>query len=203
MPSVLLSATSDDPWPMQTGLHVDANWHRGASQRGRRAVQGMILLTAQDRRSGGLVVVPGSHRDHESIARRYGDTSKAADAWLMPVPRDAPELDGKPRALLEVEAGRMVLWDSRLAHAVVPPLDPRPLDGGCGATLRAAAYVCMTPRTWASDAWVDTRWLAFHQQLATGHWPHFDSVLRPVAPCVEFNELEPRGEAFSARPLVA
>ena len=46
--------------PMQVGLHVDANWHRGAAQRGLASVQGMVLATPQDAASGGLVVVPAA-----------------------------------------------------------------------------------------------------------------------------------------------
>ena len=157
--------------PMQVGLHVDANWHRGAAQRGLASVQGMVLATPQDAASGGLVVVPGSHGKHEDLARRYGDLGHGL-GWYYVVPRDAPELAGLPLVLVEANAGSLILWDSRVAHAVVPPLvdPPKAAQHPCGAVLRLAAYVCLTPRAWATDSWVRRRWLAFHQRRATGHW---------------------------------
>ena len=87
---------------------------------GRRAVQGMILVTAQDARSGGLVVVPGSHRDHESIARRYGDTSKAAGAWLV-------EEEGGAHRRLAVPPERLALMapSTALAGQEKGPLQSR------------------------------------------------------------------------------
>lgn len=167
--------------PMQVGLHVDANWHRGAAQRGLASVQGMVLATPQDAASGGLVVVPGSHGKHEDLARRYGDLGHGL-GWYYVVPRDAPELAGLPLVLVEANAGSLILWDSRVAHAVVPPLvdPPKAAQHPCGAVLRLAAYVCMTPRAWATDSWVRRRWLAFHQRRATGHWPHFESIVEGV-----------------------
>eukprot|EP00438_Fugacium_kawagutii_P021664 Skav223792 [mRNA] locus=scaffold575:461177:469481:+ [translate_table: standard] len=65
------------PWKYNPGwltrggwFHCDQNAHLGAESQGRVCVQGLVTLLDADRYSGGLVVVPGSHRKHEELCQR-------------------------------------------------------------------------------------------------------------------------------------
>jgi len=177
-----LLAADENFSPPQVGLHVDANWHMGEEQRGMKAVQSMLLLTDQSAATGGLVVLPRSHELHEKL--QQGGIINGA-SWLYPIDGFASELLNTSRLLIKARAGDLVLWDSRLVHAVVPPIDEpaaaaaAAIDaaGTSGRVLRLAAYVCMTPRQFAAEGWLRTRWMAFHQKVATGHWPHLPNLV--------------------------
>jgi hypothetical protein len=92
------------------------------------------------------VVVPGSHRQFEALAREFGDS---------PIPLSHPIFERAIQAHLE--AGDMFWWDSRTLHgnsagAVVEVAEDAHASGGVPGLLRAAVYVCMAPRARASAA---------------------------------------------------
>ena len=55
---------------LQGWFHCDQNAFLGVESRGRVCVQGLVTLRQSDQATGGLVVVPGSHRDHENLCKR-------------------------------------------------------------------------------------------------------------------------------------
>lgn len=72
----------------------------------------------------------------------------------------------------------MILWDSRTIHcstpALVAPTAPT------SELLRMAAYVCMTPASWATADVVQARIGAFERNMTTTHWPHLYNYVVPL-----------------------
>jgi hypothetical protein len=127
---------SDEGW-----LHTDQN---AETRPGRQTVQAFVSLYDQDEETGGLVVLPRTHLDHEAFsarANKYWDSGgsnhflyappddelmvRAAAAaegasegepWAAAGGEGASEGGRAPR-LVKCRAGDMVLWDSRLLHA--------------------------------------------------------------------------------------
>ena len=65
------------------------------------------------------------------------------------------------------EAGDMVFWDSRTFHA-----GTNPVRGREDPVLRCVAYLCYTPRKWASAADLKKKKKYFEERRTTSHWPH-------------------------------
>lgn len=154
-------------------------WHvdQGRRRTGRHAVQGLVSLYDATASTGGLCVVPGSHRAHGELLS-YAAMNDA-DYVVVPEPAINPALRGA--RLVTCKAGDLVLWDSRTIHCntPAPAPDSRATDEGARELLRAVGYVCMTPRRWASAEAVRLRRRAFAAGVGSSHWPH---DFRPSAP---------------------
>jgi hypothetical protein len=61
----------------------------------------------------------------------------------------------------------MVFWDSRTIHCGTEPIKKRN-----ESNLRNVVYVCMTPRSKASEANLRKKRKAFNELRMTSHWPH-------------------------------
>jgi hypothetical protein len=171
---------SDGGW-----YHVDQNATKTGSV-GRVCVQGLVTLLTATEDTGGLVVVPGSHKEHAAMCRR----SKVAKAMgdFVPVPVGDPILD-RGAQLICAEAGDLILWDSRTVHCNTPALsalhptaDCKKQDAFCPEAdsdpsakwelIRQVGYVCMTPARFASEEILLKRQEAFVNNISTSHWPH-------------------------------
>lgn len=153
-------------------------WHvdQGRRKRGRHAIQGFVSLTPADAHTGGLCVVPGSHRGHDELMS-YAAMNDI-DYVAVPAPALNPALRGA--VLIGCEAGDLVLWDSRTIHCNTPALtEAKDAAAGSNELLRAVAYVCMTPKRWASRAVLRDRRVAFAAGIGSTHWPH---EFQPIAP---------------------
>jgi len=140
-------------------LHVD----QGRTKMGLHAIQGFVALYDQDARTGGLVVLPRSHHRHEEV---LVDASQLDHVRL---PEYCPVLD-MPRRLLVCRAGDLVLWDSRCVHCNTPAFEKPQTPAA--RLLRAAVYVCMTPKRWAPAQVLRARRLAYELRQSSSHWPH-------------------------------
>jgi len=148
-------------------------WHvdQGRSKRGLHAVQGLVLLTDASLQTGGLCVVPGSHKLHADLMS-YTTAPDGQDFVAVPAPQVNPSL--RQGTLLAARAGDLLLWDSRTMHCNTPALQPpsaalgQPVD----ELLRAAVYVCKTPRRRASHEVLLQRRRAAVMGIGTTHWPH-------------------------------
>ena len=74
---------------------------------------------------------------------------------------------GCKRRCVTCKAGDMVLWDSRLKHC-----GREPTKGRENQNIRCVAYICMTPRSRASDINLKKKQKAFNELRLTAHWPH-------------------------------
>ena len=145
-------------WRTQGGwYHVDQNYMRPQRQ-GRVCVQGLVTLCDANETTGGLVVVPKSHKFHKDfcesspLAKGFGD--------FVPVPVGDPMLDGGAR-LICAEAGSLILWDSRTIHCNTPSLVPAQDtdmigdadgEGGGSSSLLAAAAATAAEEDKAEEA---------------------------------------------------
>jgi len=165
-------------------------WHvdQGRTKRGLHAVQGLVSLYDATARTGGLCVVPGSHRTHADLMSYAAMNDN--DYVAVPEPTLNPVLQGA--RLVTCKAGDLLLWDSRTIHCNTPAPDPlsatERLPGEADALLRAVCYVCMTPRRWASRATLRARRAAFAAGIGSTHWPH---EFRPLAPPESLEMVDP------------
>ncbi|CAK9093249.1 unnamed protein product [Durusdinium trenchii] len=128
----------DPAWRTLGGwYHCDQNTRLGAASRGRCCVQGLVTLSEASRNSGGLVVVPQSHRDHAEVCERSSLAESCGD--FVPISVNDPILEKGP-VLVAAKAGDLILWDSRTVHCNTPGWAPEaaaaarrvPLESGRG-----------------------------------------------------------------------
>ena len=126
--------------------------------------QSLIAIKESSAATGTICVLPASHRHRRSLASRLDDEP---GGWEF---LEIPDDDVLFRQCLPphcplLRKGDMLLWDSRTAHMVCPPLDM--------ATERMVVYVCMTPRRFADEETLRLRRHAYANGIATTHWPHW------------------------------
>ncbi|CAE7549700.1 unnamed protein product [Symbiodinium natans] len=120
----------DPRWRTRAGwFHTDQNGRTTGSEF--VCAQGLVALTDGDESTGGLAVLPGSHRSHAEIFRRW-PLERENDFFILPRSDEllAERSPCKPH-VVPVNAGDLVLWDSRLIHCNVPAVhrfDEAPLD---------------------------------------------------------------------------
>lgn len=170
--------TSVDPeWRTNRGgswLHIDQH---PIGRPGFHCVQGLVSLLPSSPATGGNVMVPGSHRLFESIPERYTDRlariPPSIDHFRFPV--DDPQLAATPPIMPHLEAGDLLLWDSRTIHCSSPAIaehteaDHIDADDSSGL-LRAASLVCMMPRSRSNPEVIARRRQALESRTSTTNW---------------------------------
>lgn len=126
----------------------------------RWSIQGLVNLVDNDEGSGGLVVVPRSHRAHAEFFARRG-LRHASDWYVF---SDEEKKDPACRGHLKVcgEAGDLMLWDSRTFHCNTVP--GRPVE-------RVCAYICMLPKKQVPAATLARRAEAVAERRCSSHHP--------------------------------
>eukprot|EP00038_Savillea_parva_P005875 m.160412 g.160412 ORF g.160412 m.160412 type:complete len:466 (+) comp11945_c0_seq1:190-1587(+) len=161
-------------WKTQGGwYHLD----QGNERPGKCCIQGLVLYTDATPHSGGLVVVPGSHKDFNGLLQRNTQTTYGD---FVSIAATDPVLAQGSARLVCARAGDLVLWDSRTVHCSSPGVvdtpeeTPRVTAGPLAPVelLRICGYVCMTPARWASASVRSARREAFETKCGTSHWPH-------------------------------
>ena len=161
--------------------HVDQNFYvpegrssgSGHTSDARISVQGFITFTDASPTTGGLCVIPGSHKSFKQVCERSFAEKLPAD--FVPVLSSDPALRESGSRLVCAKAGSLILWDSRCVHCNTPGevQESQPEAVADDALLRVVAYVCMTPAAWASEEVLAKRKDAFLHNVTTSHWPHF------------------------------
>lgn len=100
--------------------HVDQNSTRGAHRCGRVTVQGLVTYYDATAESGGLCVIPGSHKHHEEVCKRAPSARMKMD--FVSIPKDDAVLRSEQAVLICAKAGELILWDSRTVHCNTPAL---------------------------------------------------------------------------------
>lgn len=156
------------PWHHGFRKTVGGWWHvdQGRCKQGRHAVQGLVSLFAADGKTGGLTVVPGSHLRFAEVVE---DQQNPGIDYATVQPY-CPVLQQLPRRLVCCQAGDLILWDSRTVHANAPAVE-QPVAPG-DRLLRAVAYICMTPASFAPADVLKGRRAAYEHRFSTSHWPH-------------------------------
>ncbi len=109
----------DENWLTHGGWwHVDQNCLKGKSRQGLVCVQGVVTYYDATEDTGGLCVIPGSHKHHEELCARTAMAKTMHD--FVPVKRDDPLLQNGDAILVCAKAGDLILWDSRTVHCNTP-----------------------------------------------------------------------------------
>jgi hypothetical protein len=138
---------------------IDTCWthtDQAAAKKGLHCFQGFVSLTANVERS--LVVYEGSHLLHESYMKDRGLTG--AKNCLI----DPEYLKDLKRVVVKVDAGDMVLWDSRTFHQSQYGKNEE----------RLVQYVCFLPRFHPGNTPGQQRQRLkyFKDRRTTTHWPY-------------------------------
>lgn len=123
-------------------------------------VQGLLCLSYSSAANGGAQFALGSHMYHAECMRVVKPGRRK---WQF-VPLKSEMLSGFKKRQPSLKPGDMLLWDSRVAHRVLPPR--------IANTERTVAYVCMTPLGFAPPGTLARRRDAFSKGVASTHWPH-------------------------------
>lgn len=159
----------NEAWKTNRGgawLHIDQH---PISRPGRQCIQGLVNLLPTTPATGGNVLIPGSHKQFENIPKVYperlGRLPERLDHFRFPA--DDPLLAGTPPIICHLEAGDILLWDSRVIHCSSGGLErPAPEP----RLLRAVSLVCMMPRRLTPPDVIEMRKHAVENVISTTNW---------------------------------
>ena len=163
----------DPSWATDRGgvwLHIDQH---PITRPGLQCVQGAVTLTPTSPQIGGNIVVPGSHKWFADIPVRYRDRLARLPGSVdhFRFPADDPQLRDSPPIMAHMEAGDMMLWDSRTVHCSSPGVGGFPnTDLSSPALLRAASLVCMMPKAHSNAEVIALRRAAIANRTSTTNW---------------------------------
>jgi len=151
--------------------HLDQNGRREDSQ-GFQCAQGIVSLMDSNEYTGGLIVLPKSHKKHQEICDRIG-YPKHTD--YIPIPKNDylfSDPDFKDGGIfVHSKAGDLTLWDSRTVHCNGPGIKE---SNKTHQLLRMTLYICMTPRWQCKQEILKRRQqIAFDLHCTSTHWPQF------------------------------
>ena len=146
-------AKKDNVW-----THTD----QAPANKGLQCYQGFVALTSNKERT--LVVYHKSHTIHEKYFELKGDASKANVNWQR-IDLETVEKMAPLKRVLEVPAGALVLWDSRIFH--------QNQYGAPHSEERIVQYVCYLPKTHPKNTKTmqKKRVKYFEERRTTSHWP--------------------------------
>ena len=161
--------THNPAWKTNEGnswLHIDQH---PVGRPGKHCVQGLVNLLPTSESTGGNVVVPGSHKRFQDIpddyAERLARIHPSIDHFRFP--NDDPGLKTTEPVMAEMEAGDLLLWDSRTIHCSAPGIkEPESNE----QLLRAASLVCMMPTSKSNPAVIAKRKAAVETLTSTTNW---------------------------------
>jgi ectoine hydroxylase-related dioxygenase (phytanoyl-CoA dioxygenase family) len=128
--------------------------------KGRVCVQGFVALTSNEERT--LCVYEGSHLLHERYMKEKGLTGKKN--W-QPIDHAYLESIKESKRVLKVNAGSLVLWDSRTFHQN---------QYGKTGEERIVQYVCFLPKNNIKNTAVQhkKRVKYYEERRTTSHWAY-------------------------------
>lgn len=197
--------THNESWKTNAGnswLHIDQH---PIGRPGKHCIQGLVNLLPTSPETGGNVIVPGSHRLFEHIpeqyAERLGRIHPSIDHFRFP--NDDPNLTENQPVMCHMEAGDMLLWDSRTIHCSAPSLETPSFND---RLLRAASLICMMPRSKSNPQVIEKRKQAVDKRTSTTNWsdrfidadafpnivqaPERENYIWPKAPKLNANQLK-------------
>ena len=144
-------------------MHVDASYTR----RGFECVQGFV--TGYDINDGdaSLTLLESSNKYHSDFGDEFNIQDEIDWVRLEKEDLDFYYKKGCKRHNVKASAGSLILWDSRTVHCGMEPLETRD-----NPNFRLVTYVCMTPRSWMPDEYVEFRRSALEEMFMTNHCPH-------------------------------
>lgn len=161
-------------------LHTDQSYCRNDFE----CVQSWVTGYDVNEGDATLTVLEKSNQYHKDAAKHF-KISNPSDWYIL----NEKELDwynkkGCHQVCIKCKAGDMVFWDSRTIHSGRETSKDRKK-----ANFRNVVYVCMTPKSLASESQISKRIYAFESFRTTNHWPH-KVKLFPVNPRTYGKKLE-------------
>jgi len=161
--------THNPAWRTNDGpswLHIDQH---PIGRPGKHCVQGLVNLLDTSAATGGNVVIPGSHKRFASIPQAYPDRLARIHPSIdhFRFPKQDPLLADTQPIQAHMEAGDMLLWDSRTIHCSSPGTRTPPNNR---KLLRAASLVCMMPRAKSNPQVLAQRQAAVSACTSTTNW---------------------------------
>lgn len=141
-------------------------WHVDQDEthpEGVQCYQSILAIQSSNETTGSISVLPKSHLHHKALANRLGDGS---GGWeFLQIPDDDIIFRQCMRPVVPVlDAGDLLVWDSRTAHCVLPPKDKN--------SERTVAYFSYVPKSFCTSDVCQARLRAFTEGISTTHWPH-------------------------------
>jgi hypothetical protein len=172
------------PWKYDaTWLTEGGWWHvdQGLAKKGQKVcVQGLVNLYDATAESGGLCVIPGSHKMHDVLCERIPGIERMEDFCKIPKD-DEVLLKSADAIMVGCKAGDMIIWDSRTIHCNSPALtevvEEQKADLSEWDLIRMVGYICMTPASMADTKTIQRRLEVFTRSGSTNHWPHECHIL--------------------------
>jgi hypothetical protein len=147
-------------------LHIDQH---PITRPGKQCVQGLVNLVQTSEKTGGNVLIPGSHKKFHTIPdvypTRLGRVPLGVDHFRFP--SDDPMLVGTPPIMCHLEAGDLLFWDSRTIHCSSSSLET---PDATPALMRAVSLVCMMPKKLTPADVIETRKRAVEGVVSTTNW---------------------------------
>ncbi|KAJ4330444.1 hypothetical protein N0V87_009991 [Didymella glomerata] len=182
------------PWP-----HCDQSQLR----KGMQCVQGLVNYQPNGPDDGGLVLMKGSAKLFDEFFKEERTGAQSVDA----PPPEMKFIDhfrfseehvkwfeerGCKVEKINLDAGDMVLWDSRTMHWALFPE---------GDLIRHVQYICMTPARFANKKDLAYKAELFNTYQGTTHWPHCN--IHPARPPMRDGKIDKynRSEPFE-KPVV-
>jgi len=161
--------TYEESWKTNAGnswLHIDQH---PIGRPGKHCVQGLVNLLPTSPETGGNVVIPGSHRLFEKIPEQYTERLDRIHPSIdhFRFPNDDENLVQNQPVMCHMEAGDLLLWDSRTIHCSAPSLTTPSRDD---ELLRAASLICMMPRSKSNPEVIEKRKAAVDNLTSTTNW---------------------------------
>ena len=113
-------------------LHTDQHFARREDW----SVQGLVNLADCGPDDGGLVVIPGSHKEHAGFFATHARRESIEGDWYLFTEAERRAFASRAHKVC-AKAGDVLLFDSRTFHCNTVPTRR--------AALRACAYVCQLP----------------------------------------------------------
>lgn len=147
-------------------LHIDQH---PIGRTGLQCVQGLVNLLPTSESTGGNVLVPGSHRLFAEIPKLYTERLARIDPSIdhFRFPKDDPLFVDQAPITCHMEAGDLLLWDSRTVHCSNPGSGREMSDN---ELIRAISLVCMMPRSRSNEEVISRRKAAVGKKISTTNW---------------------------------
>lgn len=176
-------------WQRELNLHCDTSFYYGEKQGVKNCIQGWFTPIAVRPGDATLNFYTYSHLFHRKFGQKFELTDKK-DWYKLTEEQKEYYLEkyGCTHERIMCPAGSLVLWDSRVIHC-----GQKPLKGREKPNFRFCFYVCMMPRSMATESRITAKQKAFEELRLTSHNP-LQSKLFSKEPYV-------RGDKSALQPI--
>lgn len=150
-------------WHRKTWYHTDQSFMRSDFE----CIQSWITGYDVEEGDATLAFFEKSHIHHKEFQETHNITDKSNWYKLSEKEQSFYQNTGCPEMRIKCPAGSMVFWDSRTIHCGTECTKNRKKQ-----KIRNVVYICMTPRSKASESDLKKKRKALIEKRTTSHWPH-------------------------------